>query len=236
VAVAYANRASQVDRPPRRRRRAPEEGVLYRVLAEHLETFLDLTADRLPGFVARELRKYLHCGVLAAGFARVRCSGCGKDELVAFSCKGRAFCPSCGGRRMVDLAAQLTDRVLPHVPVRQWVLTFPWTIRFLLAYDPELQNEVRRIFLSTILRWMEKRANRRGLVAAKGGAVNLVSIPSRARWPSPSFTRLRRCATRTCSRSRAFFTTAFFARCAAAVTLPKMETSLLTNRMTFSWR
>ena len=75
---------------------------------------------------------------------------------------------------MTDLAAQLTDRVLPHVPVRQWVLTFPWTIRFLLAFDPELQKEVRRIFLSTILRWMEKRAERVGLVRSKGGAVNLV--------------------------------------------------------------
>ena len=53
------------------------------VLAEHLETFLDLTGDRLPGFVATELRKYLHCGILAAGFVRVHCSKCGKDELVA---------------------------------------------------------------------------------------------------------------------------------------------------------
>jgi hypothetical protein len=49
-----------------------------------------------------------------------RCCGtCGKDELVAFSCKRRGFCPSCGARRMADLAAHLVDRVWPDVPVRQ---------------------------------------------------------------------------------------------------------------------
>jgi len=75
---------------------------------------------------------------------------------------------------MADLAAQLCDRVLPGVPIRQWVLTFPWKIRFLLAFDPELQKHVRRIFITTILRWMEKRAERRGLAPAKGGAAILV--------------------------------------------------------------
>ena len=63
---------------------------------------------------------------------------------------------------MADLAAQLCDRVLPGVPIRQWILTFPWKIRFLLAFDPELQKHVRRIFITTILRWMEKRAESEG--------------------------------------------------------------------------
>ncbi len=40
-------------------------------------------------------------------------------HLVPFSCKGRGFCPSCGGRRMTELAAHLVDAVLPRVPVRQ---------------------------------------------------------------------------------------------------------------------
>ena len=39
--------------------------------------------------------------------------------VVAFSCRGRGFCPSCGGRRMSELAAHLVDRVLPAVPIRQ---------------------------------------------------------------------------------------------------------------------
>ena len=120
---------------PVRHRREPEKGVLHRVLRESLETFLAQAEERgspLPRFVQRELRGYLACGILAHGFARVHCFECGKDELVAFSCKGRGFCPSCGGRRMADTAAHLVERVLPEVPVRQWVLSFPYSIRFSL--------------------------------------------------------------------------------------------------------
>jgi len=40
-----------------------------------------------------------------------------------FSCKARAVCSSCGGRRMAERAAHLVEAVLPAVPVRQWVLT-----------------------------------------------------------------------------------------------------------------
>ena len=50
--------------------------------------------------------------------------GCGHDVLVA-SCKHRGLCPSCGTRRMCNEAVQLVDRVLPNVPVRQWVLSLP---------------------------------------------------------------------------------------------------------------
>jgi hypothetical protein len=39
--------------------------------------------------------------------------------------KRAGFCPSCGTRRMVDTAVWLVDRVLPEVPVRQWVLALP---------------------------------------------------------------------------------------------------------------
>jgi hypothetical protein len=47
----------------------------------------------------------------------------------AFSCKGRGVCPSCNARRMVEVAAHLTDQVLPPLPLRQWVLSLPKRIR-----------------------------------------------------------------------------------------------------------
>jgi len=43
--------------------------------------------------------------------------------LVPFSCKGRGFGPSCGGRRMADRGAHLVDDVFRAVLIRQWVLT-----------------------------------------------------------------------------------------------------------------
>ena len=84
-------------------RRRPEESILYRVVQRELETFLARAQDRdrpVPRFVEREFRGFLRCGILAHGFVRVHCDDCGQDRVVAFSCKGRGFCPSCGGRRM----------------------------------------------------------------------------------------------------------------------------------------
>ena len=111
--------------PPTYQRHRPEDTVLYRTLDRHLETFLARASDQgggdgLPAFVTRELRAYLRCGRLEHGCVHVRCEQCGDDMVVAFSCKGRGFCPPCGGRRMSGLAAQLVDRVIPQVPVRQW--------------------------------------------------------------------------------------------------------------------
>jgi hypothetical protein len=77
-------------------RRRPEQTVLHQVVREHLETFLAETRLRgagegLPRFVERERREFLTCGVMARGFARLRCSGCKREILVAFSCKGHGF-------------------------------------------------------------------------------------------------------------------------------------------------
>ncbi|MFL5354359.1 transposase zinc-binding domain-containing protein [Archangium sp.] len=47
----------------------------------------------LPRYVERDFARYLECGVLAHGFARVRCESCKDELLVAFSCKGRGSVP-----------------------------------------------------------------------------------------------------------------------------------------------
>jgi Transposase zinc-binding domain len=85
-------------------RRATDGTVLHGVVREHLEEFLATAAARsdgvgLPGFVAREFRGFLRCGLLVHGFTRVRCYDCAFEWLVPFSCKARAVCASCGGRR-----------------------------------------------------------------------------------------------------------------------------------------
>jgi hypothetical protein len=90
------------------------------------------------------------CGVLAHGFLRLHCDACGRDRLLAFSCKGRAVCPSCGGRRMAGTAAHLVDRMIPEVPVRQWVLTLPYPLRYRCAWDARLTSEMLRAFLRAL--------------------------------------------------------------------------------------
>jgi hypothetical protein len=111
------------------------------------------------------------CGILAHGFARVHCDDCGRDDVVAFSCKGRGFCPSCGSRRMADQAAWLVDRVLPEVPYRQWVLSLPYRVRFLCAYDPWVCSGVRRILLRAVSGYYLRAARVAGQPRPRIGAV-----------------------------------------------------------------
>ena len=56
---------------------------------------------------------FLESGFLTLGFLRLRCGECGHDKLLAFSCKRRAFCPSCGAKCMLQPAGQLVDQVTP---------------------------------------------------------------------------------------------------------------------------
>ena len=129
----------------------------------------------LPRFCAREIDAFLRCGVLAYGFARVWCQACGKDDVVAFSCKGRGFCPSCGARRMADTAAWLVDRVIPEqAPVRQWVLSLPYRLRVLCAYDPDACALVRRVLVRAVSGFYEGRARGLGLPRPRTGSVAFV--------------------------------------------------------------
>ena len=91
----------------------------------------------LPGYVEREFEDYLECGRLEHGFLRVRCEYCHAEHLVAFSCKRRGFCPSCGARRMAESAALLVDEVFPEQPVRQWVLSFPVSLALPVRQPPD---------------------------------------------------------------------------------------------------
>ncbi|MBW1878140.1 MAG: transposase zinc-binding domain-containing protein, partial [Deltaproteobacteria bacterium] len=84
---------------------------------------------------------------------------------MSFSCKGRGFCPSCGGRWMCQTAAHLVERVFPEVPVRQWVLTLPMPLRFWLARRPRLCREVLGVFLRAVFGWYSKRARTATLAA-----------------------------------------------------------------------
>ncbi|HKY39138.1 MAG TPA: transposase zinc-binding domain-containing protein, partial [Polyangiaceae bacterium] len=147
---------------PRYEQRHPESTVLYRLVAEHLESFLavaqESTGRGLPRYVERELYAYLACGIHAHGFLRARCAECGKELLVAFSCKRRGVCPSCNARRMCATAAHLTDRVLPDVPLRQWVLSVPFELRLLLAKRADALSAVGRIFVQEVLRWQRAQA------------------------------------------------------------------------------
>ena len=96
--------------------------LLRRVVAAglvELNQKLERQEKWLPGFVRREFAGFLSCGDPTAGFAWLVCDACEHHRLVPFSCKGRGFCPACGGRRMTESARRWADAVLPRVAVRQ---------------------------------------------------------------------------------------------------------------------
>jgi hypothetical protein len=65
------------------------------------------------------------------------------------------------------------DHVIPHVPVRQWVLSLPIALRLLLAARPELVTPVLQVVQRVVTR---HRLDRAGIKAHEGhgGAVTLI--------------------------------------------------------------
>ena len=154
------------------------EASVVRIVIHQLETFLARQRERdrpVPQFVEREFRSFLDCGILARGFLRLRCQSCGHDRVVAFSCKRRVWCPSCAGRRMADTAAHLVDHVFPMVPVRQWVLSLPFALRYRMAYDARLTSDVLNVFIRALFGELRRRAHElQSLRSAQCGAVTFV--------------------------------------------------------------
>ncbi len=61
---------------------------------------------------------------------------------------------------MADTAAHPVDRVLPQVPVRQWVLSLPFALRYRLAYDAPLTSAVLGIFMRALFGSLRRRARK----------------------------------------------------------------------------
>jgi len=111
---------------------------------------------------------------------RVRCERCHAEKLVAFSCKRRGFCPSCGARRMVESASLLVEEVLPREPLRQWVLSVLFALRFLLARQPTEIGSVLGIVYRAIATHLIKKA-RLTRATGQAGAVTLIQ-PKNGSW------------------------------------------------------
>ena len=120
------------------RRRQPGTSTLYQIVYHSRD---DLVYQWEPRFqhqygvlrdeVTKTLDEYLNCGILAHGAARVYCGSCKHFLLVAFSCKRRGVCPSCGAKRAVKFADHIYNEVIEDVPHRHTVFTIPKRLRVL---------------------------------------------------------------------------------------------------------
>ena len=95
-------------------------------------------------YVEKVICRYLDCGDLSHGFARVRCKDCGNEYLLAFSCKRRHFCPSCHQKRVVEFGERLCMEVLKKIPHRHFIFSIPKILRRYFLYDRRLLAALSR--------------------------------------------------------------------------------------------
>jgi hypothetical protein len=153
--------------------RDPTRTALYTLVREQRATFARVACGEggAPAFVTNALERFLRCGVLAHGFARFQCAACKHEHFVPLSCKTRGLCPSCGGKRMMALARQVLDATLPHVPMRQWVLSLPHGLRYRVAHDQALCTAIHRVLAGALRRRLRRLARERAIHDGETGSV-----------------------------------------------------------------
>ena len=93
---------------------------------------------------------------------------------------------------MADTAAHLVDRVLPEAPVRQWVLTLPYPLRYRCAYDARLTSDVLRAFIRALFAELRRRVrNRWGERGDQCGAVTFIQRFGSAAQPESALSHAR---------------------------------------------
>ena len=75
---------------------------------------------------------------------------------------------------MIETSAHLIDHVIPLVPVRQWVLSFPWALRFLYASRPDLLSRTLAVITRAIETDLIHRAGLTRESGAKSGIITLI--------------------------------------------------------------
>jgi ribosomal protein S27E len=150
------------------KQRRPRESPLWQLLDEHFDEF-ELRYDQLftkgYGFyrpvISHIVEKFLECGDLQQGFARVRCPDCHHEYLLSFSCRGRYFCPSCHAKKVIQFATHLQENVLYPVPHRQYVFSIPKILRRYFYYDRKLLGKLSHCATSSLKTFFQKVLNKK---------------------------------------------------------------------------
>jgi transposase-like protein len=148
----------QVYRP-----RKPQLSPLWKCLCRHFYDFVQAypeTYEKKYGFlkpaVEEVVDKYLDCGDLSKGFARLHCDKCNKDYLLAFSCKGRWFCPSCHQKKVLLFGEFITDSVAYPLPHRQYVFSLPIMLRIYFRNNRWLLKQLCKIANECLLEFLRQ--------------------------------------------------------------------------------
>ena len=163
-------------------RRRPELSPCYKVIQEHLDTFIaerEAEGRPLPLYVIQEFEAFLKCGIPGYGFLRLKCRECTNEKIVAFSGKKRGFCPSCCAKRMMEASTHLVDNVLPLVPYRQFVVTLPIPLRYWCHFNKKLYAKIHKLIITEIHQYYIDKAIQSGIKDPSPGSMSFTQ-----RWGS----------------------------------------------------
>lgn len=131
-------------------RRIPESSNLYRIFYQYYDQYeiqYPILYEKEYGYfrkaISKAVCKYLDCGILVNGMARVRCPKCFQNFFIAFSCKAINICPSCSQKRTLLLSDWILNNVLENLPNRQWVFTLPKNIKKTVLQGPQTAQMAR---------------------------------------------------------------------------------------------
>ena len=156
-------------------------------MSDHLHRLQTVYDDRFKReygpwrpVVTKVTDKFLACGVLEHGFARILCDVCRHEYLLAFSSKCRYFCPSCHAKRLAIWTQWLDTTLLAPVPHRQVVFTIPKRLRAYCLYRRRLLGESARVAARTVTAAIRTLTGERELTV--GIVACLQTHGSRANW------------------------------------------------------
>jgi len=154
--------------PPQYRPRHPERSTFYQLFETHFDSYIRAYEEQfepqsgpLRPVVVHSVEEFLSCGRLQGGFARIRCTKCRKEHLLAYSCRTRNFCSSCQAKRSVLFAEKLAGEILAPVPHRHWTFSIPRVLRGLFERERSLLSLLSQTAYASILKSFQALLDRK---------------------------------------------------------------------------
>ncbi len=159
------------------RPRKHQDSPFFKLVSEHFDSFQEQYPslfEKTHGFwrpcIRYSIDKFLKCGDLKQGFARIRCPDCNHEMFVAFSCKQKT-CPSCAQKRCLVLGQKLIEDVLSDCAHTQWVFTIPKRLRIFFRHNRKLLGKLAKAAYEAV---SESILQKKDVNKANPGAVVVV--------------------------------------------------------------
>ena len=139
-------------------RRNPSDSPFWKIVAAHYDEFERVYPERYGakyGFYRPVLRiaadKFIKCGDLREGFARVRCDDCGHGLFVCPSpARSNASARPAIRNASLSFPLHVREEVFAEVPHRQFVFTIPKRLRIYFRFNRELLGQLPKLAYDVI--------------------------------------------------------------------------------------